>query len=160
MKILTLILCIFSLAIITSPTLAFSASELISSHYAGQNAFLDNDNSISLTSVPSQVIITPFPTQDISSIFDTSLNEKIFAISTIIPRIPTSHKTITQKTYTCPPEKPVGELSPCKSTCMCFEGYACDCYDPQTGEPFRFGTDLLGRVFVVNDGCPVKWANG
>jgi hypothetical protein len=163
MKIWPLISVFFIVTLVCAPVLAISASELISSHRAGSSSFINIPTRIpsgTPTATPTpQATITPLPTQDISSIFDLFKNKGNFVIPTIVPRITISPHKITERTLTCPPEKPVGELSPSKSTCLCFEGFECGCYDPQTGLPYLMGTDKLGRTFIVKEGCSAKWAN-
>jgi ABC-type dipeptide/oligopeptide/nickel transport system permease subunit len=162
MKIWPLITSLFILTIVCSPVLAISASELISSHRTGSSSFInipDRYPSITPTAVPSPYeTITPLPTRDFSSIFELFSNRSIFAAPTIGPRVTPTFANPRDKTYTCPPDIPVGELAHCKCSCTCFVGYECDCNDPKTGFPYPLGTDRYGRTYLVKEGCPAKWA--
>lgn len=167
MKIFPFILCIIILSILCSPVLAISASELISSHRTASFSLInttDRHSLITPTALPSpRVTITPFPAGDGSVHFDRPSYRSIFTLPIITPKIiPTpviTPKTSSQRILTCPPDKPVGELYHCKCSCVCFEGFECDCYDPTTGLPYAMGTDRVGRTFTVMEGCPAKWAD-
>ena len=70
---------------------------------------------------------------------------------------PTPDYIITQgKTYTCPPDIPVGELhrNVAGVSCTCYVGYECYC----DNDKYPMGRDMIGRLFIVKEGCPAKWA--
>jgi hypothetical protein len=162
MKIGPLILSLFILAIVCSPALAISASEMISSHRTGSPSLIslpDRYPPITPTAVPSpHPTVTPFPTRDFSSVLDLFANRSFFMNPTIVPRAPPTQVRPGTGMYTCPPDIPVGKLEHCKCSCTCFVGYECNCYDPTTGLPYPLGTDRAGRTYLVKEGCPATWA--
>ncbi|MBP1927770.1 hypothetical protein J2741_000317 [Methanolinea mesophila] len=162
MKIRPLISVFFIVTLVCAPVLAISAGELISSHRTGSSSLINIPTripSVTPTATPApQATVTPLPTRDISSIFDVFKNKGTFVMPTAKP---TPNYIINQgKTYTCPPDIPVGEMHRTVAgvDCTCFVGFECGCYDPQTGLPYLMGVDRLGRTFIVKDGCPARWA--
>ena len=158
MKIWPLISVFFIVTLVCAPVLAISASELISSHRTGSPSLINIPTripSIIPTATPApQATITPLPTRDISSLFDLFSEKNIFTIPPVRPT-PTYVNT-QEKTYTCPPDIPIGKLYLTMEggSCICFEGYECNC----DWDIYPVGRDMAGRLFTVKDGCPVKWA--
>ncbi len=168
MKILPLIISILILSILCSPVLAISAGDLISNHRTGSFSFINTTDRHSLvtpTALPSpRVTFIPFPTRNGSVHFDLPSYRSIFTLPIITPKIIPSPvitpKIVSERTLTCPPDKPIGELHHCLCSCVCFEGYDCgDCINPETGWPYPMAMDRVGRLFIVKEGCPAKWAD-
>ncbi|MBP1927771.1 hypothetical protein J2741_000318 [Methanolinea mesophila] len=158
MKIWPFISVFFIVTLVCAPVLAISASELISSHRTGSPSSITIPKRIpSVTATATlapQATVTPLPTQDISSIFDVFKNKGTFVMPTAKPT--PNYANTQEKTYTCPPDIPVGKLylTMVGGSCICFVGYECNCDD----DKYPVGRDMLGRLFTVKDGCPVKWA--
>ncbi|MBP1929988.1 hypothetical protein J2741_002584 [Methanolinea mesophila] len=176
MKFSPLIVSIFILAIVITPVLAVSASDLIAKHQTGSSFaitiptrfFTVSPTEVptplvtgTLTAVPSpRITLTPYPTRNVSSLFDLFQGRSIFTIPTIGPRPTPSPGIPHDRTLTCPPDKPVGELHHCLCTCVCFVGEDCSwCVDPETGYTYPFGVDDAGREFIIKPGCNAKWAD-
>jgi len=158
MKIQALIISIAILAIVYSPVLAISSSELISSHHTGISSSISTLNmfpSITTGTIPTdQATQIPFSSKDDSSILNLFSNKNNFATPTIKPIMTAIPTFETLKILSCPPSCPIGELSHCMCSCEAFE-----CIDPETGQPYPMGMDMAGRLFIVKDGCPAKWAD-
>ena len=158
MKIWPLISVFFIATLVCAPVFAISASELISSHRTGSPYSINIPTrlpSVTPTATPApQATITPLPTRNMSSVFDSFSNIGIFSTPTIQPRRTLSPINTQIKLLSCPPSCPVGELHHVMCSCE-----APECIDPKTGWPYPIGGDMVGRLFIVKEGCPAKWAD-
>ncbi len=158
MKIWPIISALFIVTLVCAPVLAISASELISSHRMGSPSLINIPTripSVTPTATPTpQVTVTPSLTQDFSSIFDLFSNKSTFVMPTIQPGRTLSPINTQIKFLSCPPSCPVGELNHVMCSCE-----APDCIDPKTGWPYPIGGDMMGRLFIVKEGCTAKWAD-
>ncbi len=177
MKFLLLIVSIFILAIVCTPVLAISASDLISSHRTGSSSAITIPTRFPftipttiptphLTSTPTatptiRTTIAPLPTRDFArEFFDIFSNRTPFTIPTIGPRMTPVPVRPQSTSRVCPPNIPTGALSHCLCSCVCFEGMDCsDCVDPETGWSYPMGMDKYGKTWIVKPGCPAIWGD-
>jgi len=142
------ILVIF--AILCSPVLAISKSDLISQYQTEPSSLYLSYNSDSAYQIikekSAQITPTVLPTPQSNVIPFPKWPDSTFLQPFSKPSIPSPHK-VYSNTQVCPPAVPANPLYHIMAYCS----------DLETGESYAMGSDLHGNVFVVKPGCQCTW---
>jgi len=147
------------LAIVCSPVLAISKSDLISYYRAQPMSLYDSEISVSYDqmiqdkSTETQPTVMPFPKWPDSTFLKPFPKPGI-------PSSPIVKPSMSPGTKICPPAVPARPLYHVMVYCGCTqENPNCDCVNPETGEHYPIGGDLHGNTYIVKPGCQCTWAD-
>jgi hypothetical protein len=175
MKILSLVTGIVILAIMCSPVMAISKSDLMAYYRTNPSSLFDTPklpDTPAPTTTPT-VLPTPQPTALPFPKWPDQSFLKPFG-KPDIPSSPIVKPTITPAPtpaarfsafVPCPPYIPIGKLHACLCECVLFrndttgEVIGSDCINPATGYSYPIASDDMGTTFIVKEGCPAIWAD-
>lgn len=76
-----------------------------------------------------------------------------------IPSSPLVKPSLIPALKSCPPAIPSRPLYRAMVYCSCSPAATCDCVNPETGEHYPIGFDGQGNEYIIKPGCPCTWAD-